>query len=209
MDEDTPLIVAADEIARRLRLPLPLDEPDQWLIEQAIRDAQTDVEAYLGRPISVREFTETGLPLLADGFRLKETPVVELVTVEWPPDGSGYTVTYRAGLDVAGHPVFAPIVRYVAAHAMWSEDVQGVRRRLRLEDTRTPTSISVTGQSISYKDTHDSASARPGSGTPGALPTLASLDRWRVAGRRVYQRPTVSWSPWPHQDAYPFPHWWW
>jgi hypothetical protein len=135
--------------------------------------------------------------------------VLELLSVDLPPGGCGYTVTYRAGLDAGGERVFEPIVRYVREHAMGSEPVQGLRRRLRLDDTRTVTSISVTGQSVSYKDVRDSAAAAPGSGVPGSLPTLASLDRWRIAGRRVYQRATVAWSPWPYDDGYTSPRWWW
>lgn len=207
---DADLVVDPDEIARLLRIPLPLAEADHWVIEQAIRYAQVDVESYLGRPITVREFVEHGREERCGGWRLSESPVLEIVSATPEPAPScTWTVTYRAGLDVPNDRRFAPIVRYVREHAMWGELVQGLQRRLNLADTRTAKSISVTGQSVTYERVHDSSAAKPGSGVPGSLPTLESLDRWRVRGRRVYQRETQHWEPWPYDSRSYSGQWWW
>jgi hypothetical protein len=203
----TTLIVDADDVARRLRIPLPLGEDDRFVIESAIADAQADVESYLGRPIVVTEFTEIVPPECSGGFPLAQTPVVEVVSAEpeLDPPSTGtwtglYTVVYRAGLDAAGAPEMEPIRRYVRTHASYSPEVQALLRRVDVEATRTAKSLSVDGQSVTYEDVRPQGSTAPGSGMPGALPSLASLDRWRIAGRRVYRRQgdCDGREPWPY-----------
>lgn len=214
------LIVQAEVVARRLEIPLPLSEDDRYVIESEIRDAQAVVEGYLGRPIEVREITQTGLRLYPKGFRLKTTPVVKVVSVTADLDGTDwlgtYTVVYQAGLDAANDLDMEPIRLYVRLHAMYSPGVQALLRRVNPEAARKVTDLSVTGQSVKYKDVYSTDDAKPGTGVPGALPTLASLDRWRVAGRRVYVRPSEygSAAPWPYGPDLYFSareraQWWW
>jgi hypothetical protein len=73
----------------------------------------------------------------------------------------------------------------------------------------------VDGQSVTYANAYASGAGAPGSGAPGALPTLKSCDRWRIAGRRVHQRPTSygAYEPWPYDWPVGVPDdyrpWWW
>jgi hypothetical protein len=170
-----------------------LDEDDRWTLEQALLDAQADLEAYLGRPITPRAYTETGLirHLSPDEWELSNYPLVAVTDVAAEMDEDGptgfYTVEYTAGLDGANDPDLVPLRRFVRAHAMYSTDVRALYRRLSPEASRMVTAMSVEGQSVTYSDTY-AASGQPGA--PGTLPTLASCDRWRLSGRRVFQRRT-------------------
>jgi hypothetical protein len=108
-----------------------------------------------------------------------------------PPVPTGlFTVTYRVGLDAANDPALRPIRRYVLAHAMNSPEVVRVWKIATGTKGEVRT-LSAEGQSVSFTaPTLGGGGGKAGSGEPGSLPTLASLDRWRLAGRRVYQAPT-------------------
>ncbi len=196
--------MTVSQVARRLGLQQPLEEDDRWLVEQALIDAQSDLEAYLGRPVTPQSWTETGLVRFPDPDRwdLVNSPVVEIVseTAELDEDGvatGAWTVAYTAGLDGAGDPVLEPLRRYVRTAALYAPEVRALFRRLAPEAARQVVSLSVEGQSVTYADTY-AASGKPGE--LGSPPLLASCDRWRVAGRRVFQRRTprvrTSWDYW-------------
>jgi hypothetical protein len=207
---DPPLIVTAEDIARRLRLPLPLSDEDQATFDGAIQDAQADVVAYLGRELTPQVYTESGLLPYAEGWRLHHDPLlsVQSVTAETYPDDATqptgrYTVTYLAGIDAADDPELEPIRRFIFTHALYSPDVQQVFRTVAPDRARRAFWVSVEGQQVRYDDVYATSGATPGSGAPGSLPTLKSLDRWRVAGRRVPDhRPTpegsLAMQPWPY-----------
>lgn len=213
---EAALIVEAAEIARRLGVPLPLDPEDQWLIEEAIRDAQAGLEAYLGRAVVPRAYTDTGVRRYAaappDQWRLSHWPVQSVTSVTEETDDDGYptglfTVEYVAGLDGANDPELAPLRRYVRAAAIYSPELRSWYRRVAPELARHITSLGVEGQNVTFSDAY----APPGGGGDeaggvGSPPTLQSCDRWRIAGRRVSQRRTPRPS-WPWRDwAYEWPY---
>ena len=204
------LVVPAEQLAAKIGgIPVPLSTAHSATLTDALLDAQTDVEAYLGRPVIPTLYTEAdrwaydganwNLSMLAD------EPFVGIVSVT-PQVVDGvvspyFTVAYLAGIDARTDPVLRPIRRFVMLHAMNSPDV------VRLWKTVTKAvgevrSESADGQSVSYTAATLSGSAttgtKPGDLTPGSLPTLGSLDRWRVAGRRVYQAPTLASQSWPY-----------
>jgi hypothetical protein len=201
---DPVLIVDPDDIARRAGLTRPMDSDTQWAVEHAIIDAQADVEAYLGQPITPTETTESGLYPANGGsltaattWLLTYAPVVEVVSATaegvdpWPY--GTYTVVYRYGLDAANDPRLGPIRRWVTAAVLSSDAVVGAYEQQNPTTSRVVTSLSAEGQSVSYGATSSpgaTTGGEPGSGVPGSVPTLASLDQWRVAGRRVFQRRT-------------------
>lgn len=203
-----PLVVDPEVLARRLRVPLPLTEGQRWTLEQAIRDAQADMEAYLGRAITPRTYTETGVVCAFDGgWQLTHHPVQSITSITpepgpWGYPTSHYTIVYVAGLDTVSDPDLEPIRRMVRAHAAASPEVRTLLRRAGLDDERSIRSLSVEGQSVTYIDESDESAYGPGQA--GALPSFTSCDRWRLAGRRVYQRHTHYWGPWPHTTP-----WWW
>ncbi|MFC6883355.1 hypothetical protein [Actinomadura yumaensis] len=203
----TPLIVSADDVAVRARLPTPLPAVHRMLIEAAIRDAQEDLEGYLGRPLSPRTYTDSGVwPNPGGGWTLTHDRVLEVLTAVpevWPGSGEQtgmFTVTYRAGLDAANDPELAPIRRFVRAHAQYSPEVQRLAREVVPDAGRVAKSASTDGQSATWEA--DVPTPAPGSGVAGELPTKASCDRWRIAGRRVSQRPGVT-LPWPYDRPGP------
>lgn len=200
------LVVSADLVARRLGLNLPLATADQWTVEQAIGDAQVDVEAYLGRPITPVQFTETGLRPVPGGWPLANDPVTAIVSVTAEVDGNSlptgaYTVVYTAGLDATNDPALTPILRYVTAAAMNSPELVRMWRTTYPGLARIVKNLSAEGQSVGYEETtpagtpwpppvsRSTSAQGPGTFPAGTLPTLKSLDRWRHAGRRIYQRP--------------------
>ena len=197
------LIVSADTVARLAGIPRPLNADTQWLIEQGILGAQADVTAYLGQPITPLLATENGLYpqsaylSLTDRrqWPLSNIPVIEILTAE--PEGiepfpiGTYTVTYTYGLNVVTDPQMAPVRRWILASAVASSEVASAYSSTAPDGGRVVTSVSAEGQSISYsavKVPSASVAGAAGSGAPGSVPLLSSLDRWRVAGRRVFQR---------------------
>ena len=203
----TTLPVEAETVAAGLGLNIS-DRRDRDLIESAISDAISDVEGYLGRSILPRQYVVqhcwplTGWGDAAWEFEPADEPVRSIVsavpeTVGDPPVATGYyTVTYTAGLDCRD-PDKAPILRYIKAAAMNDPTV------IRMWQTSTNTrgqvmNVSAEGQAITYQALSAGGGGTPGSQAPGALPTLNSLDRWKIAGRRIYQRRTYDRQPWPY-----------
>lgn len=199
------LIIQADTVARLAGLPRPLDADTQWRVEQAILDAQSDVTAHLGQPITPLVATESGLWPQSASLSLTDrrqwvlcnTPVIEILTAEPEtldpfPVGT-YTVSYTYGLNVVTDPQMAPVRRWITASVLASPAVAAI---YAVSDPtgsggRLVNSLSAEGQSVSYGAVKVPAAATAGaagSGAPGAVPLLSSLDRWRVARRRVFQR---------------------
>ncbi len=194
-DEEPPLeglAVSVTEVARRAGFPQPISPAVRQAIEDAIGDAQGDVEAHLGRPVVPIEATESNLYAHPDGWQLKERPVIRILSVvaDTTPEGAltgNFTVTYLYGLDAANAPLLRPIRNYIARHA--AALVRQSPAATTAKIARGIRSVNVEGQGITYSDTVGAArETGGGSGEIGALPTLASLDRWRLAGRRVFQR---------------------
>ena len=213
LPEDPSLVVSAESVAVKAKIPLPLTPEQRETITDAIRDAQADVVAYLGREITPTLGTEyqrwawagdewnlVGLgdePLIRVVSAVPETDPVTGVPSDY------FTVTYLYGIDARTDERLHPIRRYVRLHAMNSPDVVGLWKVVTGAKGEVR-SVSAEGQSVSFAAPTLSGSAttgtKPGDLTPGSLPTLASLDRWRLAGRRVHQGPTRS-SDWPFHGA--------
>ncbi|MEV8634262.1 hypothetical protein AB0395_21665 [Streptosporangium sp. NPDC051023] len=199
------LIVSVSDVARHLRIGEPWNEDDRWLIQQAIFDAQTDLEAYLGRPITPRLYTQKGLwPISSHphGYVLAYTPVIAVLsatpeTFEGQSTGR-YTVTYTAGLDAANAPDLEPMRRLVRAHAMASPVLRDLAQRLGAASARVPQSVAVEGQSVTYADEKNASQAEQGDRAAGSLPTFATCRQWRIAGRRAHQMPSQYSAPWPY-----------
>jgi hypothetical protein len=207
-------VIQPDAVARALRLPSALDTGDLETITDAIMSAQSDVEAYLGRPVVPLTYTEYCRMPGRLGWRLKNYPVQSIVTAVAETDTGGnptgtYTVTYVAGLDAVTDPELFPIARFIKLHAMYDPMVQVVFRQLRPDIATRVTSGSTEGQSATITDalpvpasarTSTPASVNAQMSLPGSAPTLQTLDRWRIGKRRVYQRPTRlgDAAPWPY-----------
>lgn len=188
------LAVSVQEVAQRAKLPLPLTVEARSAIRDALLDAQADVEAYLGRPITPRPVTETGKVPLGWGWSLDQQPVTRVLSatpevdpVTGAPTGT-YTVTYLVGLDSRTDPTLAPVRRYVTAAALSAPALLEARHAALGPGARVVRSVSVSpeSQSVSYEDVKLTETGAAGSA--GAPPALSSLDRWRVAGRRVFTR---------------------
>ncbi|MGW4694875.1 hypothetical protein ACWEO1_21155 [Kitasatospora cineracea] len=185
-EEDTvELIVTAEEVARRLGLPVPLTDEVRQRIETAVEDAQDTLVAHLGRPLLPVQYTESGVRADTGGWILSHAPVVAVIsavpdTNSSPIPSPGlptYTVTYIAGIDARTDPETAPLrlwVRATACHHPLLADAPVRQRRIA--------SASVEGQSVTY----DTAAEPPVLLAP---PDLATTDRWRLRGRRAYQDP--------------------
>ncbi len=178
-------IVAVEEIARRLSMPVPLGDDARQRIETAVEDAQDALVAYLGRPLLPVQYTETGVVAGPGGWLLSHRPVLAVTSAV--PDSTSlptptlgpptYTVTYIAGIDARADPETAPLrlwVRATACHHPLLADAPARRRRIA--------SASVEGQSVTY----DTAAEPPALLAP---PDLSTTDRWRLRGRRVHQDP--------------------
>lgn len=201
------LVVKVEEVARRLGLPQPLDESDRWLIEQALTDAQSDLEAFLGRPVYKATYTEKHLLKFYDGYHLEQFPVWSITTETAETYSNGqttgyFTVTYVAGLDGEVDRELEPIRRFVRTHALYSQTVQALFRRLSPGEARKVQSLNVEGQSVTYVDAFATEAQASALGLPGGLPSMKSCERWRVAGRRVHQSRTQLTAPWPFEDPY-------
>lgn len=201
---DPPLVVPIEDLAGRIGVTA--DAANSALLTDAILDAQSDVEAYLGRAISPVTLIQAGCYPYADGWRLdsgdEDVLTVLAADAEVDVDTGAptglFTVTFTVGLDVVNDPTLRPIRRYVLAHAMNSPEVLRYWKSATKArgDVKT---VSAEGQSITWSDATLGGGGDAGSGKPGALPTLASLDRWRLAGRRVYQGRTQT-TVWPGQS---------
>lgn len=211
---DADLVVTPEQVALKARIPTPLSAESRAVIADAIRDAQADVAAYLGRDsLTPIERVETGLFPFGDEWDLRGLGDDDLIRVvsAVPETFNGvqtgyFTVTYLCGIDALNDPGLHAIRRYVKAHAMNSPDVVTLWKTVT-KAAGEVRSVSAEGQSVSFAAPTLSGSAttgtKPGDLTPGSLPTLASLDRWRLAGRRVYQAPTRV-SVWPFSgDRWP------
>lgn len=181
------LVVTAEELARRARIPYPLDSDTAFLLTTVLTETQSDVQAYLGRPVMPVTVVERRCWPVGGGWRLREQPVLDVISEE-PEiiDGqdSGYwTVTYTAGINARTDPEAAPIRRYIMAAALSTPDLAALTP---VGVGRVVTSVSTEGQSITYG--YDRKTGQAGTFTPGSIPPITSLDRWRRAGRRVYIR---------------------
>ncbi|MFI6447811.1 hypothetical protein [Kitasatospora sp. NPDC050543] len=153
-------------------------------VEIAVEDAQDALVAHLGRALIPTEYTETGVHTGPDGWILRHAPVVTVLsaTLEFgslpgPFSTPIYTVRYLAGIDARSMPETAPLrlwLRATACHHPLLADAPTRQRRI--------SSASVEGQSVTY----DTAAEPPALLAP---PDLATTDRWRLRGRRVYQAP--------------------
>lgn len=196
---DDRLVLSPEALAVKAGVPLPLTEERREVIVDAILDAQADVYAYLGRPVMPQTYVEQHVWPHGETWELTEHGDDDIVGVtsavpETYLDGqpSGYfTVTYVAGMNCRDSDEYRPIKRYVIAHAMNSPEFTRMWK-VATNAKGDVKSVSAEGQSVSFSTPTLGASgtSKPGDGSPGALPTLASLDKWRVAGRRVHQART-------------------
>lgn len=204
LPESPTLLVSPESVAVLAGIPLPLTSAQREIITNSIRGAQSDVRGYLGRPILPTIVTETGRYDNGLGhwnIDPDNVPLIEVIDVtpetrDGQPTGR-FSITYRYGLDAKNDPDLYPIVRYVTAAALNSPEFTLMWRTV----TKTKGEIKSTtteGQSVTYDKATLGGGGNAGSGAPGSLPTLASLDAWRVAGREVFQRRTPYRAPWPH-----------
>lgn len=186
------LVASPEDVAVRLRVPLPVTPVQRQVLLDAVGAAQGDVEAYLGRALVSRvEVIESAYPamggLLGDAGTWPVARYDDTVTVvgfePWP-DGA-YTVTVRVGLDGRGTRA---VHQFVVAHAG-----EAVRREATGMGQRTVTSLSAEGQSVSY----DKGSVAEGAA--GSLPNMKTLARYRRLS--VFQRARASEPLWPNYRA--------
>lgn len=209
--EINPLVVDVDEIARRLGLDLPVDSDTADTLRASIIDAQADVEGYLGRPIVPVTRVAHGLRPSLWGepwSRQIDDDVTTIVSAtpevysDGQPTGT-FAVTYLAGLDARNDPALSPIRRYVTAAARNDPAVLDMTAQNRPRGVLT--SVSTDGQTASYSAPWHGQGTVPGSGAPGAMPTLASLYPWKRAS--VFQRRGIGFQPgWSYAD---FERWEW
>lgn len=204
---DDTLVVSPESVAVKVNIALPLTPERRDIIVESIRDAQADVTGYLGREIVPTAYVEHDRYAYPDGWNLTargDDPVIRVLSAVPQLDSAGvptdyFTVTYLAGLDARTDPTLRPIRRYVTAHALNSPEFTRMWR-IATSTKGEVRSVSAEGQSISYAAATLGGGGSAGSGAPGALPTLASLDRWRVAGRRVHQGATRT-GNWPYTGS--------
>lgn len=196
VDFDGQLIADVLELRTYMGLPA-LSSTQEAAADAILRGLQNDLEAYLGRPATIREFTEAPRIDRHGNVSLRWTPVLEIASLT--VDGSavdstmylfrswglknlfvadpsfGLTepvvaVTYRAGLDGRneGDP-FGRSVKPKLLRAAAREFNQVVR-----EDAAGVSRFSVEGTSISFV------------GEGGWLPSeLESLRRWKKRTART------------------------
>lgn len=189
LPEDDRLIVSPEALAVSMRIPLPIDDDSREILTSAILAAQSDVVAYLGRPILPQQYVEKGVWPNGDEWALcipDNDPLVKVISAVPEDDYGTYTVTYIAGIDAKTGAEYEPIRRYVLAHAANLPESLRLWRFI-VKPKGAIKSSSTEGQSVSYETPTLGGGGAAGSGSPGALPTLSSLDKWRVAGRRVWQ----------------------
>lgn len=193
LPERDDLVISPEALAQSIKIPLPLSDDTRETLTRAILGAQADIFGYLGQPIIPRVYVEHGVYSWGDEWRLTahgDTPLIKVIsTVPEAGEWDTWTVTYLAGLDARTGEEFEPIRRYLFAHAANAPDVVRVWRSTANPE-KVIKSSSTEGQSVSYEVPTLGGGGAAGSGAPGALPTLSSLDFWRVAGRRVHQGAT-------------------
>lgn len=204
LPERDDMVISPEALAVKAGMDLPLTESQREVITDAILDAQADVQAYLGRSLFPVERIDYERFPWDDGWNLDsgDETVIRIISTT-PEYQSGtltgtYTVKYIVGLDVANDPALRPIHRYIVAHALNSDSFLRMWRTAT-NDEGTVRSLSAEGQSVSFTPTTFGAAAggvKAGDKTPGALPSLSSIDFWRHAGRRVHQGRTRA-SDWP------------
>jgi hypothetical protein len=190
------LVLDAEHVARRLKLPVPLDPGPRFTIEEAIWDAQADIEAYLKQPIVPTTYVESGLIAYPDGWHLSHTRIIGILSIEpemyadepTVPTG-GFTVTYLAGLDAANDPDLDPIRREVMRRVMESPEVIRVWQAAQGDASKRIKSQSVEGQSVGYEFLTPTGTERDAKAV-SPEDRLKRLDRWRLRG--VYQRRGVA-----------------
>ncbi|MFI6686606.1 hypothetical protein [Streptomyces sp. NPDC050485] len=184
------LIGSPESVADALGVPLPLTSAQRAAYEQALRDAQADVAAYLNRPVIPRVTTLRAVtPRWAqpldeiDAWPAGPDDLAEVITYRANADGT-YDVDLLVGLNGAQEE---PLVRYVVAHA-----AESIRQRPDHDGGgRRVSSVSAEGQSVSYE-------TAPQTGQAGALPTIDSLKRLR---RLTFQRVVAPHrAPWPYSS---------
>ncbi|MFB8235536.1 hypothetical protein ACFC58_03200 [Kitasatospora purpeofusca] len=177
-------IITVDDVARRLGYETPLAADVRARIETVIEDAQDALVAHLGRPLLPQEHTESGVHAGPEGWELNHGPVITVLSatldtnpLPGPYATPTYTVRYLAGIDARSAPDTAPL-------RLWLRSTAGLHPLLADAPLRKRriSSASVEGQSVSY----DTSAEPPVLLAP---PDLATTDRWRLRGRRVYQPP--------------------
>jgi hypothetical protein len=202
IDVDSSAVVTIEDLARRLNLD-PTDSTVRATLSDAIEDATADIEAYLGRPITPQVYTEISAPDWDGQWLLSQQPLVRVLSVEAVSTSDGTSVhfgttskvTYLAGLDTANDPALAPIRRYLKAAVMNAPDVVTLWRQANPPATRVLTSVSVEGQTVGYSLASLGGGGAAAADSPGALPSIKSISRWKLRGRRVFQRPGIAPDP--------------
>jgi hypothetical protein len=189
--EPVPLIVSAEDVAVEVDIPLPLDPAVEAMLERAIRRTQSDVEAYLGRPITPVTVVARGVLQGFDGAWVLDSPddVIDIVSVAAETSGVHpawtYQVTYLSGLDARADRMLAPIRSYVLWAAVNAPPVVRYWETNHRQQGQL-VSVSAGDQSATFSRQTLGGGGKAGSGAPGALPTLDSLAQWRRLG--VWQR---------------------
>ena len=199
-----------DDMARRIGFVEATPSPEQMeVIRTAIIDAQADVVAYLGQPVTP---TTTSVQVAyGDNIDhvLRDYTYVRDVAYTADPALPGYTtVTFVHGIDLA-RDEFAPIARYLRYAVLndptiirlW-QDLPGAKfKRIR--------SASTEGQNVTYDFMGPDGRVSPtGQAVRAAAadavdsgPSLSSLDYWRIAGRRISQAVGYASDPLPRWDV--------
>ena len=203
-EDARPTVVDPQWVAERYKVPVTPD--NLAMIRNQLLDAQSDVAAYLGRSITPTQYTVHGIYPMGPQwvFDPKDEPVraIDSVTAEVDIVGNPtgyYTIVYTAGLDATdlNDDELAPIRRYVVAAAVNSDEFLTVWSSTPAGQARRIKSSTTEGQSVTYENVRLGGGGVAGSNLPGALPSISSLDKWRIAGREVFQRRGFD-LPWPY-----------
>jgi len=205
----SPQPAEMSEMVTELAERLGVDEPAPtakmvWALKRALADAESDVLGYLDRPITPSERTARGVwpdPFGTGGFTIaSDEKIIDIVSAtpevfvdHGVPIATGtFTVVYRAGLDYKNDPLLSPIRRYVLAAAMNNGELLAfIARTTSLRGAVKSVSVSTEGQSknVTYETLSFGGGGQAGADSPGALPSITTLDKWRRRGRRVHQAP--------------------
>lgn len=183
------LIVDAADILRRAGV----DESHLQDMQDAIEDAQADVEGHIGRKLLPEAVIRHGLipdpryPLTDNAAwpQIVADDDWSVFSAEPDPDLPGaYVVTFNVGLDARNE---APIKRFVRAHA-----IESMRNNPAIGDDirQRLTGVSAEGQSLNFEK------GSTAEGAAGALPNIKMLDRYRRP--MAFRRPTPPARLWPY-----------